>query len=104
MIFVVHPYCGLQTLQFTPVLWKGMGSPLESDTIPAETLSQILLLLRFFALFHYKLRLTCLIFALLVNISLIRRSNIQQLLPITLKLRRNLFKFPLTAQFDLDVQ
>lgn len=59
MICVVHPYCGLQTLQFTPVLGEGMGSPL-SDTIPAETLSQILLHLRFFALFHYKLRLTSL--------------------------------------------
>lgn len=80
-----------------------MGSPLVSDTVLAETLSQILHL-KFFALFHYKLRLSCFIFALLVNISLIRRSNIQQLLPITLKLGRNLFKFPLTAQFDLDVQ
>lgn len=84
-----HLYCGFQTLQFTPVLWKGMGSPLVSDTIPAETLSQTRLHPRSFALFQYKLRPTSLIFAMLANISLIRRSNTQQLLTVTLKLGRN---------------
>lgn len=66
-----------------------MGIPLVFDTISAETLSHILLHLRFFVLFHYKLGLTSLIFTLLVNVSLKRRSNIQQLLTITLKLGRN---------------
>lgn len=82
---------------------RAWGTPLVSDTIPAEALSQIFLHLRFFALFHYKLRLTSLIFVILINISLIRRINTQQLL-LLLSLAETLFKFPLTAEFDLDVQ
>lgn len=66
----VHPYCEFQTLHITPALWKGMGSSLVSNTISAKTLSQILLhQRRSFALLHYKLRLTILIFSVLVSIS-----------------------------------
>lgn len=76
-----------------------MESPLVSDTISAEPdISS------FKVLYSVSLQTQTILFlAVLVNISLIWRSSTQQLL-LFLSLEETLFKFPLTAQFDLDVQ